>query len=69
MKKIISGCLTLSMVFCLASGFTSAAEEQNALERIQESGKLVMATDAAWPPFEFMAWMLPLHRILRTDLA
>ncbi|HIR27522.1 MAG TPA: transporter substrate-binding domain-containing protein [Candidatus Choladousia intestinigallinarum] len=54
MKKIISGCLTLSMVFCLASGFTSAAEEQNALERIQESGKLVMATDAAWPPFEFM---------------
>lgn len=54
MKKIISGCITLSMVCCLACGITSMAEEQNALERIQESGKLVMATDAAWPPFEFM---------------
>ena len=42
------------MVCCLACGITSMAEEQNALERIQESGKLVMATDAAWPPFEFM---------------
>jgi polar amino acid transport system substrate-binding protein len=34
--------------------FTSMAEEQSALARIEETGKLVVATDAAWPPFEYM---------------
>lgn len=54
MKKMISCCMVLSMVLCLMTGFTSMADDQTALERIQESGKLVVATDAAWPPFEYM---------------
>lgn len=54
MKKMISVCLTLSMVLCMMFSFTSMADDQNALERIQERGKLIVATDAAWPPFEYM---------------
>ena len=54
MKKAISCCLGLAMAISLVGSFTSMAEEQTALERIQESGKLVVATDAAWPPFEYM---------------
>ena len=53
MKKSIAFCLSLSMALSLVCGFTSMAEE-DALTRIQESGKLVVATDAAWPPFEYM---------------
>ena len=54
MKKAISCCLGLAMAISLVGSFTSMAEEQTALARIQESGKLVVATDAAWPPFEYM---------------
>lgn len=54
MKKAISCCLGLAMAISLVGSFTSMAEEQTALARIQEKGKLVVATDAAWPPFEYM---------------
>lgn len=54
MKKAISCCLGLAMAISLVGSFTSMAEEQTALARIEESGKLVVATDAAWPPFEYM---------------
>lgn len=54
MKKVISCCLGLVMAVSLAGSFTSMAEEQTALARIEEKGKLVVATDAAWPPFEYM---------------
>ncbi len=54
MKKMISCCVVLSMILCLMTGFTGMADDQTALERVQESGKLIVATDAAWPPFEYM---------------
>lgn len=46
--------MTLAMVVSLSAGFTSLADDQTALERVLEKGKLVVATDAAWPPFEYM---------------
>lgn len=46
--------MTLAMVVSLRAGFTSLADDQTALERVLEKGKLVVATDAAWPPFEYM---------------
>lgn len=54
MKKSLAFCLSLSMVCSLAFGITSLADDQDALARIEEKGKLVVATDAAWPPFEYM---------------
>ena len=54
MKKAAAICMTLAMVVSLNAGFTSLADDQTALERVLEKGKLVVATDAAWPPFEYM---------------
>ena len=54
MKKIIAGLLTAAMTMSLCAGFTCAAEEQTALDRVLERGSLIVATDAAWPPFEYM---------------
>lgn len=54
MKKIIAGILTAAMTMSLCAGFTAMAEEQTALDRILERGSLIVATDAAWPPFEYM---------------
>lgn len=54
MKKAISCGMSLAVALSLCVGFTSMAEDQTALDRIKESGKLVVATDAAWPPFEYM---------------
>ncbi|MCI7814158.1 MAG: transporter substrate-binding domain-containing protein [Lachnospiraceae bacterium] len=54
MKKAISCYLSLAMGLCLLSGFSSMAADQTALERIKERGTLIVATDAAWPPFEYM---------------
>ena len=54
MKKIIAGILTAAMTMSLCAGFTAMAEEQTALDRIMERGSLIVATDAAWPPFEYM---------------
>ena len=46
--------MTLAMVVSLSAGFTSLADDQTALDRVLERGKLIVATDAAWPPFEYM---------------
>lgn len=54
MKKAAAICMTLAMIVSLNAGFTSLADDQTALERVLEKGKLVVATDAAWPPFEYM---------------
>lgn len=54
MKKAAAICMTLAMVVSLSAGFTSLADDQTALGRVLEKGKLVVATDAAWPPFEYM---------------
>ena len=50
MKKAIACALALVM----SLGFTAMAEEQSALDRVLERGKLIVATDAAWAPFEYM---------------
>ena len=54
MKKTAAICMTLAMVVSLSAGFTSLADDQTALDRVLERGKLIVATDAAWPPFEYM---------------
>lgn len=54
MKKAISCGLSLAVALSLCAGFTSMADDQTALDRILERGKLIVATDAAWPPFEYM---------------
>lgn len=54
MKKAAAICVTLTTVFCLTAGVTCMADDQTALERVLEKGKLVVATDAAWAPFEYM---------------
>ena len=54
MKKAAAICMTLAMVVSLSAGFTSLADDQTALDRVLERGKLIVATDAAWPPFEYM---------------
>ena len=46
--------MALAMVVSLGAGFTSLADDQKALDRVLERGKLTVATDAAWPPFEYM---------------
>ena len=54
MKKATAFALTLAMMASMCAGVTVMAEEQTALDRVLESGKLVVATDAAWAPFEYM---------------
>ena len=54
MKKAVSFGLCLAMAVSMCAGFTSMAEEQSALDRVLERGTLIVATDAAWAPFEYM---------------
>lgn len=54
MKKAIACYLSVVMSVCMMAGFTTMAAEDSALERIKERGTLIVATDAAWPPFEYM---------------
>ena len=53
MKKLVSGCIAVSMVLGMMAGSTAMAAD-DALDNIKERGKLIVATDAAWPPFEYM---------------
>ena len=52
MKKIIALALAVLMVTALLAGCGSS-EAKNALKTV-ESGKLIMATNAAFPPYEFI---------------
>ena len=52
MKKATA--FALALVMTLGMGATVMAEENTALDRVLESGKIVLATDAAWAPFEYM---------------
>ena len=54
MKRKICAVLCATMAFTLVSGFTGMAADQTALDRILERGSIIVATDAAWPPFEYM---------------
>ncbi len=51
MKKIIALALALVMLSCLLAGCGS--KEASGLKTV-ESGKLIMATNAAFPPYEFI---------------
>ena len=53
MKIATAFALALAMTIGMC-GVTVMADEQTALDRVLESGKLVVATDAAWAPFEYM---------------
>ncbi len=52
MKKIVA--LALAMV-TLAACLTGCGSKGKTVEDIKKAGKLVMATDAAWAPFEYIA--------------
>ena len=47
MKKLVSGCIAVSMVLGMMAGSTAMAAD-DALDNIKERGKLIVATDAAW---------------------
>ena len=49
MKKILIALLLCALSLSAASGLA-----EGKLEAIQAAGKLVMGTDAAWPPFEYI---------------
>ncbi len=52
MKKIITLTLALVMLTCVLAG-CGASEAKSSLKTV-ESGKLIMATNAAFPPYEFI---------------
>ena len=61
LKKLLVMALSIMMVMALAacgggsdSGESAEAEGGGKLAAIQESGKLVVCTDAAWAPFEYI---------------
>ena len=57
-KKLIVTALSLIMILaltaCGGSGDSSDSEGGGKLAEIQEKGKIVMCTDAAWAPFEYI---------------
>ena len=53
MKKLIAFVLTLAMLGCLFAG-CGASKEASALNTI-EKGKLIMSTNASFPPYEMVA--------------
>ena len=56
-KKLLVSALALMMVLALAAcGGGSGGEEEGGgkLAEIQENGKIVVCTDAAWAPFEYI---------------
>ena len=55
-KKAMIIALSMMMVLALAAcgGGGSSSEEGGKLAAIQEAGKIVVCTDAAWAPFEYI---------------
>ena len=55
-KKIMAVMMALAMTLALAAcgGGGSSSEEGGKLAAIQEAGKIVVCTDAAWAPFEYI---------------
>ena len=58
-KKVLMITLSMVMVFALAacgggSGSEESSEGGGKLAAIQEAGKIVVCTDAAWAPFEYI---------------
>lgn len=52
MKKTVAALLA---VMALATALTGCGSKGKTVEDIKKAGKLVMATDAAWAPFEYIA--------------
>ena len=52
MKKIFA--IVLAVMMCMMSAFACAEEATGKLKEILDAGKLVVATDAAWAPFEYI---------------
>jgi len=58
MRKLISKCLAVVLVLsCITIGFTSCGskEETSMIDKIKESGTLVMGTASGYPPYEFVS--------------
>ena len=58
-KKVLMIALSMMMVISLAacgggSGSGDSSEGGGKLAAIQEAGKIVVCTDAAWAPFEYI---------------
>ena len=53
MKRIITAALVLAMLTALLAG--CGGSKGKTVEDIKKAGKLVMGTDAAWAPFEYIA--------------
>ena len=52
MKKIFA--IVLAVMMCMMSACACAEEATGKLKEILDAGKLVVATDAAWAPFEYI---------------
>ena len=52
MKKFFA--LVLAMILCLSTAAFAEAEPTGKLAEVLAAGKLVVATDAAWAPFEYI---------------
>lgn len=52
MKKIVAAALAM---VTLAASLTGCGSKGKTVEDIKKAGKLVMATDAAWAPFEYIS--------------
>lgn len=53
-KKILAAALALSVSAVMLTGCSGNAAEQQSVEKIKEAGEIVMYTDAAFPPFEYV---------------
>lgn len=55
MKKVMALALGFTMMAAALAGCGSSADKGKTVEDIKKAGKLVMATDAAWAPFEYIS--------------
>jgi len=56
MKKVLAIVLAVAMVFCFAAcGKKEEAKKEEAGLKTVQSGKLIMGTNAAFPPYEFIS--------------
>lgn len=53
MKKYLSICLALVAVVLTGCGSGNGAQEESHVAKIKEAGKLVLLTEATFPPFEY----------------
>ena len=54
MKKVMALALGFTMMAATLAGCGSSAPKGKTVDDIKKAGKLVMATDAAWAPFEYI---------------